>query len=281
MPKINSEELFLYWIRERLSIKKKKDNGDPKPWTEDPILQKYKFCNVRRMDDRVSDWLVKNWYTPRDIPSATFLTAATLARQLNNIDSLSEVGFPMRWDPCRYKGILEDRQNRGLTNFSAAYMITGTLGGSKVEQIVDKVVTPIHKYRKEIWQQAGKGQSIEQLWRVLLNFAGFSSFIAGQVTADLRHAIDAPWEDKDVWAPIGPGSVRGLNRLLNRELHQIVRQPEFDSTLPNIISMVKSNVEGTEHLEAIDVQNCLCEYDKYMRTLSGEGRPKQKYPGAA
>jgi hypothetical protein len=35
----------------------------------------------------------------------------------------------------------------------------------------------------------------------------------------------------------------------------------------------------TKRLEAIDWQNCCCEYDKYSRTLFGEGRPKQRYPG--
>jgi len=33
-----------------------------------------------------------------------------------------------------------------------------------------------------------------------------------------------------------------------------------------------------DRLEAIDYQNCLCEFDKYERALQG-GRPKRNYDG--
>lgn len=47
----NNYELFLYFINQRESVRIKKDAGLPAPWT-DEILQKYKFTNVRRRDDR-------------------------------------------------------------------------------------------------------------------------------------------------------------------------------------------------------------------------------------
>ena len=72
---------FLYWIKERESIRKKKEAGNPKPWTDDPILQNYRFCNVRRMDDTVSQWLLKNWYEPYfDHPN--MLSAAGLSSMI-------------------------------------------------------------------------------------------------------------------------------------------------------------------------------------------------------
>lgn len=36
---------------------------------------------------------------------------------------------------------------------------------------------------------------------------------------------------------------------------------------------------GILRLSAQDLQNCLCEFDKYERVRLGEGRPKQLYPG--
>jgi hypothetical protein len=32
-------------------------------------------------------------------------------------------------------------------------------------------------------------------------------------------------------------------------------------------------------LHAQDLQNCLCEFDKYERVRLGEGRPRSNYPG--
>lgn len=277
---LTPEERFLYWINEREFIRRKKEAGDSKPWTDDEILKTYKFCNVRRMDDRVSQWLLHNWYLPY-YDHSNMITACTLARQLNNTDSLEEVGFPNRWNPVQVEKILNSRVSRGLKNFSAAYMITGTLGGTKIQQIVNKVVTPIHAQRKKIICDSCTSQ-MYNMWNTLLPFAGFSTFISGQVVADMRHAVSGDWYDYKYWAPVGPGSCRGVNRLYDMPLGQKHPHDEFLRYLESTIHLLRDTLDTSlfNRLEAIDVQSCLCEYDKYSRTLLGEGRPKQKYPGS-
>lgn len=266
---------LIYWIRERESIRLKKEAGEPRPWTDDEILQTYKFCNVRRADDRVSRWLITNWYEPYfDHPN--MVVAATLARQLNNPSSLEEIGFPKIWDPKKVERILNNRTARGLKNFSPAYMITGTLGGTKVQQIVQKVVTPISRSRPGI-----NRSSMEESCQVLIPYAGFSTFIAGQVVSDLRWGLKGKWEDRLTWAPVGPGSRRGLNIVLGREASSPMKQEEFTFHFQSLIEGLKSELPSslTDRLEAIDYQNCLCEIYKYTKTINGEGRPKQLYWG--
>ena len=48
-------DAFWYWINERHQIYLRKQ-ADPKgwPWTSDPILQEYRFCNVFRELDTVT-----------------------------------------------------------------------------------------------------------------------------------------------------------------------------------------------------------------------------------
>lgn len=266
------EERLLYWIKERWSIYQLRKSGKPKPWTDDEILRSYRFCNVRRIDDKTSQWLLNNWYTPyRDHPNV--LLACVLARQLNNIDSLGEVGFPKRWNPNRVEKILNARAAAGIKNFSAAYMITGTLGGSKVHQIVRKVVDPVHRNPPAI-----NPGSMRESVTALLPYAGFSTFMAGQVVADLRWAVSGSWVDKNDWAPVGPGSSRGLCRYLGRPLEERLNQEEFNVKFADLLSRLRERVEVPK-MEAMDFQNCLCEWDKYERALFGEGRPKQRYDG--
>ena len=57
---IISREALLYFVREREAIKIAKDNKYQGVLTVDPILSKYKFTNIRRKDDRVSKWIIKN-----------------------------------------------------------------------------------------------------------------------------------------------------------------------------------------------------------------------------
>ena len=48
---------YCYWQTERESIRIKKESAvlSP-PWTDDPILQEFKFCQVFREDDRTTRW---------------------------------------------------------------------------------------------------------------------------------------------------------------------------------------------------------------------------------
>src|SRR6266436_8185166 len=49
----------IYWMRERESLRVRKERGDPPPWTEDQVLQEWSFCCPRREDDKVTRWIAK------------------------------------------------------------------------------------------------------------------------------------------------------------------------------------------------------------------------------
>ena len=53
-------DIFWYFAYERQNIWYKKLKGENPPYTEDKILQEYKFCNTYRVLDRVSQYLLKN-----------------------------------------------------------------------------------------------------------------------------------------------------------------------------------------------------------------------------
>ncbi len=279
VSKIRPVDRFLYWIKERESIRLKKEAGKPKPWTDDVILQQYRFCNVRRMDDKVSQWLLKNWYEPNK-GHKNMLIACGLARFINLPESLEAIGFPRKWNPERVKKVLHTRKLKGEKVFNAAYIVsTNGIKRDKIDYIVGDVLCPLYNTRQGIVDLSSLANTCENL--IVLN--GIGSFMAGQISADLRWAVEGSWKDRCVWAPIGPGSRRGLHRLLKRETMAPLRQPQFLGELRRVINTTKGGLSRklTSRLEAIDYQNCLCEFDKYERVRSGKGRPKQKYPGGA
>jgi len=74
-----------------------------------------------------------------------------------------------------------------------------------------------------------------------------------------------------------------MNRLLGRAKDQRLRQPEFEALLRELVPVVRARVETLwvdRGLIAMDVQNCLCEYDKYRRLDLGEGKVRARYDGA-
>lgn len=271
--KMSVEARFLYWIEERESIREAKERGSPQPWTCNEVLGTYRFCNVRRMDDKVSQWLLNNWYLPYwNHPN--MLVAASLARHYNLPAALEEMGFPFVWDPEVIKGRMRRRKARGENVFNGAYMVRGIGEVDKTEMVVSKVVQPLVDDPPRL-----STASMEECVGALLPYWGFSHFMAGQVVADLRWAMSGTWEDKDVWAPVGPGSARGMNRLHNRPINTPLPQEKFLRELTDLIKACKPDLLSkiTSRMEAMDWQNCLCEFDKMERAIWGEGRPKQIY----
>jgi hypothetical protein len=127
-----------------------------------------------------------------------------------------------------------------------------------------------------------KGELLEEFFKRLKQYDTMGSFLAAQVVADMKfqgHARHAP--DWWTFAAPGPGSERGLNRVLERPKDTPWRGATWHSALADLHAAI--NPMAVKHnmpkISAQDLQNCLCEYDKYQRVLLGEGRPRSTYEG--
>jgi hypothetical protein len=70
-----------------------------------------------------------------------------------------------------------------------------------------------------------------------------------------------------------------LNRILGRDTAAKIQPDHFQVSMAEISDFVNAKFG---HLEwpgicSQNLQNCLCEFDKYERVRLGEGRPKQLY----
>lgn len=279
-------EHLIHWMTERNSIRLQRNRGLPPPWTTDAIIANYRFCNVRRMDDKVSQWL-EAWHKENIArrnkrPKVSSVAVACMAgRLINRIESLQRLPYPLPYDEAAWtEGLLNIRRD-GQTVFTGAYVINGALGGDKILQVTQKVLRPLWEARNQI---PTDGHSMRMVHASLNNRPGIASFMAGQAVADLRWVLpDLPWEDRHTWAPRGPGSARGVNRLLGRELEATMK---FDDWLKHLLDLYAATRERLpkmcKRLELMDFQNCMCEFDKYRRLMRGEGSVRSKYvPRAA
>lgn len=274
------------FIKERESIRLKKEAGKSRPWTRDPILDRYRFCNVHREDDAVSRWM-RNTYYPSFEGNPDIWFAAVVARLLNNPESLDDVAIQhqtvLPWKPAAFQRILDERKANGEKTFNPAYIVsTNGVAMEKVAYLVSRVLGPLWAARSRI--RSLLGRNLATAHSTLMDFDGLGSFIAAQVVADLKYmeplsnALD--WH---TFAASGPGSRRGLNRVLNRALNwpvtDVLRESDFRYHLELLHGPVNKALAkaGWQPLHAQDLQNCLCEFDKYERARLGEGTPKQIY----
>ena len=260
---------FFYYINERHRIYLKREEGHSWPWTDDEILQTYSFCNVFRELDTVTQWIENNWREPyADHPNLPFSMA--VARQINWPETLEEIGFPEEWEPERGKSIMQARMDRGEKVYTGAYMLTGTLGGTKVEQTVDKILTPLYECPPRIIHE-----SLEETWKRYLPYPGFSGFMAYEVVTDLRHTKHLEnAEDIMTWANPGPGAKRGLNRIHGRPLEKNIPKGQLINEMRELLKLCNMSPLP---LEMRDIEHCLCEFDKYERVRLGQGKPRAKY----
>jgi hypothetical protein len=178
--------------------------------------------------------------------------------------------------------ILQDRGHRDEKIWTGAYLIRASRekGRNKVDFVIKDVVMPLEAALPAIRKSLKRDQSRRGVWEELKQIHNWGSFLAGQVADDLTWTplLRNPVDDY-TWAPIGPGSRRGFNRLMGRPLKASVKQTEFCEQLAKWRWEIVYHLgKDTYHdLTLMDVQNCLCELDKYLRVKNGEGRPRAKY----
>lgn len=281
--KFRLNQLF-YWMREREKVRQAKEAGKPKPWSKDSIFQGTRFCNVRRWDDKVSVWLATNWYPAGGDDTKQQLANAGMARLINWPASLQyfiDAGLNKTYNAVKCRRVMDHVIRAESKLFTGVYIINGVPGQPKTKTVLNQY-SALYKN-----PQLVDRSSMQATHKNIQTLSGFGSFIAGQLVADLRHVLSGAWADRHTWAPLGPGSRRGMAWLQGWDgltFLPSMRQAEFEELLTDLMKEGRKRVPKIvedRQLEAHDFQNCLCEYDKFMRLTNATGKAKNAYPGLA
>ena len=260
MKHLQSKERFVYWVKTRIDILNQKNEGLPGPWTDDPIFNEYHFTNVRREDDKVSKWLIENLYSS---VNQNHWGIVLIARFINNINSLHVIKHDLLegdWKNCKSK--LEFLLLMKNKVFSSAYLQPEIKGMTRLEKIFDYLLP-------QVLSADIRTDSIEHAVEDLMKIKYLGEFISGQMAMDGMLFIDGLWSDKNTYAPMGPGSIRGLNRLLDRPLLKKFKTIEYRTNVQALAEEL--------NLRALDIEHSLCEWDKYERLLFNDGSYKRFY----
>lgn len=155
------------------------------------------------------------------------------------------------------------------------------------------------------------GFSLESVWRWLRQFPFLGDFMAYEIVTDLRWSVIQNASDIMTWANPGPGATRGIGRVFHGDKNLYNQHRDKDKVLipamrilldaskdaglwpqrlPHMYdnSMYTDNCEYDRRFgsdgdwpawEMRDVEHTLCEFDKYERARTGEGRPRGTFHG--
>ena len=268
----NPKEYLRYWIDEREHIRTCKEAGLSKPWSDDPIFQKTYFTNVHREDDKVTKF-IREWVEQeRGKDSSQVVFNLIACRFLNWPDTIEHVGYMNLFHPQKFSEAMKSKKGKV---WGSAYIVSTC--GQKIDKItyMSELLTEVQYKLRDDRYKLGPLRSCEEAHEYLLTIRGLSDFMAAQIVADIKHTsgmglCSSP--DFYTFAKPGPGSLRGLAWYF--ELDK-VRKGDFSA----LIKKVRTDLELPPEFELQDLQNCLCEFDKYMRILNGTGRSKRSYSG--
>ncbi|MHB8523785.1 MAG: nucleotide kinase domain-containing protein [Limisphaerales bacterium] len=285
-----------YWrfVAERQAIFFRRLRSELPPWTNDPILQEYKFTNAYRASDRTSQYLIRKVIYAGDQDPDEIVFRTLLFKLFNRIEtwellsrSVGHISY-RDYSFAEYDAVLTEAMDRGQTIYSAAYIMPSGGRSSPSSRkhrlhlrLIEQMLTD------DLPTRLVHAKSMAKAFALLRGYATIGDFLAYQYVTDLNYGTLLNFTEMDFVVP-GPGSRDGIRKcfsdlggLNETEIIKLVterQQVEFGR-----LGLEFQSLWGRP-LQLIDCQNVFCEVDKYARVKhpefsghTGRTRIKQRY----
>jgi hypothetical protein len=295
-PAVRHEVHDAYWrfAARRHGIFLKRARGEPAPWTDDRILQRFKFCNTFRAADRISQYLIRDVVYGRraeDLDAEDVFLRIILFRLFSKEETwdaleaatggISRVTLDVR----RLGDMLEALRARQPI-YTPAFILAAPKAFGYQAKHRNHLALVADMFRPgRLGARLGRARSLAEVFEALVEYPAIGPFLGYQIAIDLNYSELIDFDEDDFTVP-GPGAIRGLRK--------VFRDPGDRTPYQLIMDMVDRQEEEFERLgldfpglfgrrlHAIDCQGLFCETDKYSREAfpqlkSNRVRIKQEY----
>jgi hypothetical protein len=274
-----------YWrfAAERHAVFERRLAGGAHPWSEDPILARYKFCNTYRAVDRVTQYLIRDVIggpTAQDLPPEDVFCRVVLFRLFSKErtwEEIERVSGGLRrstLDVERLTVALAELRSRQAI-YTSAFILAPPTGP----------LAPVTKHAHHLalvsrmFAPGGLGaglaaaRSLQEVVEALLQWPTIGPFLAYQIAIDLNYTPHLPFDEDEFTVP-GPGALRGLKKVFvdfgrDTPATLIRRMVDDQDRQFARLGLPFSGLFGRP-LHAIDCQGLFCEIDKYSRVAFPE-----------
>jgi hypothetical protein len=283
-----------YWrfATRRQEIFMRRVAGSDEPWTDDPILGRYRFTNAYRASDRVSQYLIRNvLYTgAQDVRDVFF--RCLLFKLFNRIDTWeylrSRFGSPTwtTFSVSAYSRALEERMAAGHSVYSAAYIMPSPSFGAARKHANHLALLRL-LIDDGVHEKIAAAKSLLGVFSILRGLPSFGDFLAFQFTIDINYSGIINFEEAE-YVVAGPGARDGIRKCFLdfgglSEAELIHAMAEIAPREFERLGLSFQDLWGRP-LQPIDCQNLFCEVDKYARVAhpeiagrTGRTRIKQRF----
>lgn len=297
-----ARQFFDYIIERQVIWYRKEVLKNKAPWTDDPVLQRYHFCNNYRELDKGTKHVIENVILNKKLKTLDKIFNIVYYR-LFNVDYFFGGVIPSPFQVNRYNPVTAikymDYERKKKLLFKVAYMVSGHVVTSirpkeKHVQIAYAMKNNI-KYCKYIAKKLGKYHDLNDLWQDLKALDFLGNFIAYQVLLDMEYDFDMIRLPPDSFTHIGPGAIPSLERMFpnvdKNTCHEIECHEALAITLHGLQGeYLDDNWEEIryrtpfyvgKYLSLNNIEHCLCEFRKYYNLSNGIKQRVRLYKGAS
>jgi hypothetical protein len=254
----------------------------PYPWSDDAIINKYRFTNVYRASDRVSQYLIQNVIYNDELPNSPkeVLFRILLFKLFNKIETWEllrgRIEIPTFEDYKfqLYDDILTDALIHKRKIYSAAYIMPSgrsTFGFERKHSNHLKLIELI--LSKDTHLKLPAANTMQQAFEIIKSFPGLGDFLAYQLLIDINYSPIIDFSESEFVVP-GPGAKGGISKCFSDKAGlsdvEIIKLMTDRQELEFERLGLKFNTLWGRSLQLIDCQNIFCEVDKYARVKHPE-----------
>ncbi|KAH7916180.1 hypothetical protein BJ138DRAFT_1076001 [Hygrophoropsis aurantiaca] len=284
-------DTFWKFAADRNSAHINRRKGLPAPWTDNEVLNTHRFCNVYRVLDRASQYLIrevieKGSQEPvevifRVVLFSTFTKIKTYQHLLKRIRSLTWATYTRD----KYEGVLRPLYSRGVTLYTGSYIKpAANLGYS--ENFMNHLVI-LEDLMEELPEQLANAKFLVDVYKWLLTKPSMGEFTAYQLLLNLSYTSAMNFSEFDFVA-VGLGARAGLRQCFGESLPRSLEVTVIrwmQATQYDHFERLGLSFDGLGSNRAplmlCDIEHTLCELDKYVRVTTGVSRGRPYTPSDA
>lgn len=275
VPRQGVYEHYWHFVGERQQIFERRARGDAPPWTDDPILGRYKFCNVYRAADRVSQYMIRDiCYGGAAGEDLAFQITAfrtfsrisaweTVKNELGQVPTIDDLASG------RFERALSAIKDSGSKLYTGAFILCANDAyGRGIKHLNHVEMFKAMFVTGDLYDRVVAAPSLQAVYDALHVYPLMGDFMSYQTAIDLNYSELIDFSEND-FTKAGPGALRGIAKVFESTrgwkpeeviMWMVDHQEEEMARLG-----IEFNGLYGRPLQAIDCQNCFCETDKYCR----------------
>jgi hypothetical protein len=269
----------LYWrfAAARQHAFERRIHGDPAPWSDDPILRTFKFCNVFRAADRVSQYLIRDVaYHDEGGSVDDRLFQIVAFRFFSKISTWRAIREYLGHSPTLkdlkdggFGEAIEHAKEKNGSIYTSAFILCASNPYGKNAKYLNHIELFRHMFlQDQLGSRLAVTKSLAAIYELLHKYPLVGDFMSYQIAIDLNYSPHVNFSENDFTQP-GPGAVRGLRKLFEtlgdfspaEAISWMVDHQEAEFSR---LGLTFNGLWG-RRLHAIDCQGLFCETDKYCR----------------